>query len=191
MLFTLGSAWGDEPVKPAAESAKSAADAKPAAEPAKSTDETAKPAAEPAKPAAESAKPAPATYTVKRSPLRITVDLDGILEAQTAREIAVRPEDWSSLIVASAVPHGARVRKDDVLLSLETEKLDRAIADLRADLQLSEVAIRQDRGPSAGAPTDHAAGSRNQPAPRARPRKIGNTSSTWIVPFERRPRSSI
>jgi len=101
-------------------------------------------AAEPAaKTTEESATPAPPTYTVKRSPLRITLDLDGVLEAQTAHEIAVRPDEWSNLTVANAVPHGARVRKDDVLLSFETEKIDRAIADLRAELKLSEVALRQ------------------------------------------------
>ena len=35
------------------------------------------------------------------------------------------------------------VRKGDVLLKLETDKLDRTIADLRADLRISEVAIHQ------------------------------------------------
>ena len=43
----------------------------------------------------------------------------------------------------AAAPHGAAVRKGDVLLKLETEKLDRAIADLAADLKISELAIHQ------------------------------------------------
>jgi multidrug resistance efflux pump len=83
------------------------------------------------------------TYTVKKSPLRVTVDLDGVFEAQTAREIAIKPEEWTILTVESAVPHGAVVRQGDVLLSLETEKLDRAIAELRNDLGLSEIGMRQ------------------------------------------------
>jgi multidrug resistance efflux pump len=83
------------------------------------------------------------TYTVKKGPLRVTVDLEGVFQAQAAREIIVKPEEWTNLTVESAVPHGVVVRQGDVLLSLETEKLDRAIAELRNDLNLSENAMRQ------------------------------------------------
>ncbi len=81
---------------------------------------------------------------MKKSPLKVTVDLDGVFEAQTAHEISIKPEEWSMLTVESAAEHGAQVRQGDVLLSLETEKLDRAIADLRAELGLSEIALKQD-----------------------------------------------
>ena len=47
---------------------------------------------------------------------------------------------WRSI---APLPHGAAVRKGDVLLKLETDKLDRTIADLRADLKISELAIHQ------------------------------------------------
>jgi multidrug resistance efflux pump len=120
---------------------------------------TEKPAAKGGKPGAKTEKPGAkgqksaakrdeegagsTTYTVKKSPLRVTVDLDGVFEAQTAREITVKPEEWTILTVESAVPHGAVVRQGDVLLSLETEKLDRAIAELRNDLGLSEIGMRQ------------------------------------------------
>jgi HlyD family secretion protein len=121
-----------------------------AKEPAAKTE---KPAAKSAEPAAKSGKSAvkaaeepaaaSATYTVKRGPLKVTVDLEGIFEAQTAHEIFVKPEEWTALSVDSAVAHGARVRKGDVLLTLDTEKIDQAIADLRTDLKLSEVAVHQ------------------------------------------------
>ena len=105
------------------------------------------PAAKTEKPAAkadeESAAATPATHIVKKGPFRVTVDLDGVFEAQTAQEIFVKPEEWNALVVESAVAHGAPVRKGDVLLTLETDKLDRVIADLRVDLKLSEVSVRQ------------------------------------------------
>ena len=69
--------------------------------------------------------------------------MDGVFEGDSAHEIAVQPEEWTALVVESAAPHGAVVRKGDVLLKLETDKLDRTIADLRADLKISEVAIHQ------------------------------------------------
>ncbi len=86
---------------------------------------------------------APATVTLKRAPLRIAVELDGVFEGDSAHEIALQPDEWTALQVESALPHGAVVRKGDVLLKLETDKLDRTIADLRADLRISEVAIHQ------------------------------------------------
>ena len=59
------------------------------------------------KKAAEPAKPAPAAQTVKKGPLKITLELDGVFEGRTAREIIVKPDEWSQLTVLSAAPHGA------------------------------------------------------------------------------------
>ncbi|MBN1396179.1 MAG: HlyD family efflux transporter periplasmic adaptor subunit [Pirellulales bacterium] len=93
------------------------------------------------KPAAEA--PAIETKTIEKGPFRIVVELDGVFEGEDAEEIILTPEEWSKLTVVKAAAHGARVRKGDVVLELETDKLDRAIADLQADLRLSEVALRQ------------------------------------------------
>jgi hypothetical protein len=73
--------------------------------------------------------------------VKITLDLDGVFEAQNASEIAMRLEEWTAtpLIVDSAVKHGARVKKGEVLVKFDTEKLDKAIDDLRAELKLAEL----------------------------------------------------
>jgi multidrug resistance efflux pump len=98
------------------------------------------------KKAHEPAKAAPpAARTMKKGPLKIIVELDGVFEGETVHEIVVKPEEWSSLTVLSAVAHGARVRKGDTLLKLDLEKIDRAIADLRSELKISELAIHQGR----------------------------------------------
>jgi len=94
-------------------------------------------------PAEPAAAAAPSTYTVKKGPLKITVDLDGVFEGQTAREIFVKPEEWSTLTVLEAVAHGTLVKQGDVVLKLETEKLDRAIDDLQAELKLGDIALQQ------------------------------------------------
>jgi multidrug efflux pump subunit AcrA (membrane-fusion protein) len=41
------------------------------------------------------------------------------------------------------VKHGARVKKGEVLVTFDTEKLDRTIDDLRADLKLAELSLQQ------------------------------------------------
>ncbi len=94
-------------------------------------------------PAAKGHEATPPTHTVKKGPFRVTVDLEGTFEAQTAREIAVRPDEWTALVVETAVAHGTQVREGDVLLTLDPEKIDRAIADLRTEQKLSQLAIRQ------------------------------------------------
>jgi HlyD family secretion protein len=85
----------------------------------------------------------PATETVKRGPIRIAVELDGVFEGGQAEEISVAPKEWNMLVVQQAAAHGAVVRKGDVLLQLETDKLDRTIAETRNELALSEKAIVQ------------------------------------------------
>jgi HlyD family secretion protein len=119
-----------------------AAPAQPAVAPA------AQPAAAPAaKPEPAPAKPeTPPTHTVKKGLLKITVDLDGVFEAQSTAEIAVRLDEWvptSPLTVVSSAKHGARVKKDEVLVKFDTEKLDKAIEELRAELKLSELGLQQ------------------------------------------------
>ena len=126
---------------------------------------------------------APATVAVKKGPLKISLELDGVFEAQTASEIVVKPEEWTVMSVLEAVPHGARVRKGDVLLKFDTEKLDHVIADLRTELKLAELACATVGRAVAGVREDHALGPGSQ-RPRARePRKrIASTSSTSSAP---------
>jgi HlyD family secretion protein len=99
------------------------------------------PAAE--KKAEKPAAAAPAAHTVAKVPLKITAELDGVIEGETAREIILSPEEWPSLTVQSAAAHGATVHEGDVILQMETEKIDRAIADLVAELKISDVSLHQ------------------------------------------------
>jgi multidrug resistance efflux pump len=85
----------------------------------------------------------PATETVKRGPIRIAVELDGVFEGGQVEEISITPKEWNMLIVQQAAAHGAVVRKGDVLVQLETDKLDRTIAELRNELAISEKAVGQ------------------------------------------------
>jgi multidrug resistance efflux pump len=86
---------------------------------------------------------APAKVKVAKGPLKIEVTLDGVFEAQQMSEIVLRPQEWSGLTVLSAVEHGTQVKRGDLLLALELDKIDRAIADLRAELQVTDLTMRQ------------------------------------------------
>ena len=85
----------------------------------------------------------PATVKVKKGPFHIDVSLDGVFEAQDQAELVIRPQEWPLLQVLKAVDHGSAVKQGDLVLALDTEKIDHTISELRADLQLNELAVKQ------------------------------------------------
>lgn len=104
---------------------------------------TAKPAkAEPVATPTPPATPPVPTYTVKREPLKIQFELDGTFESRTMSEIILRPEEWISYTVLKAVEHGTRMKKDDVLIEFDSEKIDKAIADLQTEQQIADIALK-------------------------------------------------
>ncbi|MGW8257099.1 MAG: hypothetical protein ACWGMZ_06415, partial [Thermoguttaceae bacterium] len=76
------------------------------------------------KSAAAKSKKSPPTFTVKRKPLKIQFELDGYFESAEMCEIELRPEEWSAFIVEEAVEHGSRVKRGDVLVKFDPEKID-------------------------------------------------------------------
>ena len=71
------------------------------------------------------------------------------------------------MTVVRAVEPGTAVKTGDVLLTLDREKIDRAIRDLEADQQLADLAIRTGRG---GLADRGAVGARSTKPPSSRPR---------------------
>ncbi len=98
-------------------------------------------AAEPPKPKAK-APAKPATYQVTLERLEIQVKTKGVFEAERMHEVAFRPDAWAELHVLKAVEPGARVKKGDVVLTLDATKIDEAIRDLEAGRPLAELALR-------------------------------------------------
>lgn len=124
-----GEASAAEAEKPADDSGKSA-DAE---------DQAKQPAAE------EAQKPAPAkpkALTVKKGLLKIQVSLSGVFEAERMGEIMLEPEAWSTLKLLKAAEHGTKVKKGELLLALDLEKIDRAINDLRKENKLSDLSLK-------------------------------------------------
>ena len=85
----------------------------------------------------------PATYKLKKGPFHIDVSLDGVFEAQNQAELVVRPQEWPQLQVLKAVEHGTAVKQGDLVMAMETDKIDRTIAELRTEMQINELAVKQ------------------------------------------------
>lgn len=128
----------EEPKPPAkAEKAKA-----PATTKASKTPEKPKTPAK-AKESKTSEKPKAPVHTVKKGPFKIKLSLKGVFEAQAKTAVFIRPKSWSGLTVLKAVEHGTRVKQGDLLVALETDKIDRAIADLATANRLADLKIKQ------------------------------------------------
>ncbi|HLN33223.1 MAG TPA: HlyD family efflux transporter periplasmic adaptor subunit [Gemmataceae bacterium] len=107
-------------------------------------DTKAKTAEAPAAPAAKGA-----TCKVEKADFKIEIPLKGVLEAEHTSEISLKPKAWtpmvmpSSLIVQKAVEQGTAVKKGEVLVEFDLEKIDRALKDLREERKHTEIAIKQ------------------------------------------------
>ena len=85
----------------------------------------------------------PATEKVKKGAFRISLELDGVFEAQNMSELLVRMQEWNGLTVLKAVEHGAVVKQGDLVLALDSEKLDRMITDQEKDMQIAALSVKQ------------------------------------------------
>jgi len=91
----------------------------------------------------------PATCKVEKGPFRATLALKGVFETDQTHEISFHPHGGpgtmvpGGLIVVSAASHGAAVKKGEVLVSLDTEKIDQAIKERRTDLALARLALKE------------------------------------------------
>jgi multidrug efflux pump subunit AcrA (membrane-fusion protein) len=86
----------------------------------------------------------PDTVKVEKGPFTAAVTLKGVVQAEKAAELSVRPKAWSGpLVVRRAVEHGTPVKAGEVLVEFDTDKLDLALRDARQERELTGIAIRQ------------------------------------------------
>jgi multidrug efflux pump subunit AcrA (membrane-fusion protein) len=85
----------------------------------------------------------PATHAITRGSLRAKLQLDAVFQATEMQAIKLEPKAWMDLTVMEVVPHGARVKKGDVLLKLDLEKLRDQIDDIEKDQPLGALGMEQ------------------------------------------------
>src|SRR5262245_28795119 len=86
-------------------------------------------------------KPKGATAKVEREPFRTELTLNAVFETAALTEVPLIFDAWMQpgmVPVLSAVEPGSTVKKGDVLLKLDPEKIDRALRDLESDQKLAE-----------------------------------------------------
>ena len=95
-----------------------------------------------AAPAQKPAPPKPSTHTVRRETFRIEVAAKGVFESRKMTPIAFRPKAWIDLVVREAAPPGQRVTKGEVLIRLETAKIEETITAMADASGPADVGVR-------------------------------------------------
>jgi len=90
---------------------------------------------------AEKKPEAPATHTVKKGTLKGKGQVDAVVEPRQMEAVKLTPKSWSDFTVQQVVAHGARVKKGEVLIQFETEKLKEQLEDLEAERPAAKIAF--------------------------------------------------
>jgi multidrug efflux pump subunit AcrA (membrane-fusion protein) len=94
-------------------------------------------------PASSASGAKPATAKAEKGPFKTEVNLTGVFEAQRATEVSIRPKVWAMpLVVERAVELGTPVKKGDILVEFDREKIDKAIQDAEVENALGELALK-------------------------------------------------
>jgi len=84
-----------------------------------------------------------APIEVKRADLVLSVDVEGELAAVRQTEIGVPPIAEVDFKIAFLAPEGQQVKQGDSVLRLDTEPLERQLAEKRAELQEAQKKVEQ------------------------------------------------
>jgi len=84
---------------------------------------------------------APATHTVKKGALKSKAQVDAVIEPRQMEAIKFTPKSWSDFTVQEVVAHGAQVKKGEVLIRFEQEKIKDQLEDLEAERPGAKIAF--------------------------------------------------
>lgn len=88
----------------------------------------------------------PEIHRAERGEITVTEKIPGILQSTKSTPLAMDLLQWADLLVVKAVPHGAEVKKGDLLVDLDTkairekiEELELGMPTVRLELEAAEL----------------------------------------------------
>jgi multidrug resistance efflux pump len=117
---------------------------KPPAEKKEAPPKEAPAAQDPEKGKAEAAPPAEELHEVKKGNLVPRLELESFFEPENPAEIRLHFDTYAGeLTILRALPHGAAVKKGDVLLSIDPKPIDRMVAAAENDLRVVRATLKK------------------------------------------------
>ena len=84
----------------------------------------------------------PKTHTVANGPFEAAVTLDGTIQSLGSEEVQIKPEEWGTFTVESAIAAGEIVKTGDELVKFETKGFDREFEDVQFQVEAGRLAIK-------------------------------------------------
>lgn len=82
-------------------------------------------------------------FTVEEKPFKTETKLEAVFLPTSSEAIRIKPEAWTDFPITSLISQGTIVKKGDTLIGIDTEKLDKHIANVEKNRQSAELALAQ------------------------------------------------
>lgn len=82
-------------------------------------------------------------FTVEEKPFKIETTLNAVFLPTQSQPISIKPDAWSDFAIISLAAQGSQVKKGDVLIGIDTEKLDKHIAKVEKGRKAAELNLAQ------------------------------------------------
>jgi len=82
-------------------------------------------------------------YTVDTKPFKKITTLSGVFLPTESTAVSIAPEEWTDFTITSFVSQGAAVKKGDILIGIDTTKLDKYIAKAEKSRELDILNLAQ------------------------------------------------
>jgi multidrug efflux pump subunit AcrA (membrane-fusion protein) len=79
--------------------------------------------------------------TIKSQPLETSLELDATFIPDQPKVFKIEADQWSQFVIAELVDHGAKVKKDQVILAFEAEDYQRHLAETKEAAKGRKIAL--------------------------------------------------
>lgn len=94
---------------------------------------------------AEDESTPPPTHTAKVGPIKRSASLQGVFSATRTDEVKLSAEAWTSFTIQELIEPGTRVAAGDLLVSFESDEIERAMEEAQYELETSQLDLEQTR----------------------------------------------
>ena len=82
-------------------------------------------------------------YTVDAKPFFTDTTVNAVFLPVRSQPVSVHPKYWSDFKITTLVPHGSHVKKGQVLIGIDTEKIDKRIAELETSQKTGKLNLEK------------------------------------------------
>lgn len=95
-------------------------------------------------PKEEPKKPAPESVELKHEPLKLTVKIPVMFEANKPQQVKLDAKEFADFKILEVVPHGRKVSAGETLVRFDAKKYEEALAEKERAFRLNEIGLKEE-----------------------------------------------